>query len=224
MNTLSSALIVTMLTLTSFAAGDLQRSAMDFPNIAVWGYRPDMAVEVANNFIMAGPSNAITALEGIVYGQRMFPVKHEDGEKICHLCRLLFVPNSPNKTLRAPGLGAPDLWPYKSMRTSDWPYMPFAIVDDVPLSVTTGYILAGRAETATEYLAYCRRNGVVRTKPYPVPTVSIVSNALEKLFVSPAWSTLKWKDSGPSWSYTLNEDWVKKSLRKQIENMRIGSP
>jgi hypothetical protein len=63
-------------------------------------------------------------------------------EKICHLCRLIFMPRTPTDPLRAPFFGAPALLPFQSMSPVDWPYTPFAIVDEVPLSIL-GYNFEG---------------------------------------------------------------------------------
>jgi hypothetical protein len=105
------------------------------------------------------------------------------------------------------------------MRDADWPYMPFAIVQNVPLSMTIGYELEGIPEDANSYIAYCLSNGVFRTQLFPVPTQTSASNALCQVLASPVWKALKWKDSGEGWSYTLSEDYVKESLWQQVKNM-----
>lgn len=113
-------------------------------------------------------------------------------------------------------LGINGLMPH-GLQPSEWPYFPFAIVDEVPLSMTDGYMLFGQAEPAQDYLDYCISNGVFRVRLYPAPTVFAASNALEKCFSSAAWHSLKWDDCGQNRSH---EDQVKQSLRKQIDNMR----
>jgi len=97
--------------------------------------------------------------------------------------------------------------------------MPFAIVDNVPLSMTLGYGSAGRAEPGEQYLAYCKANGTFRTRSFPVPSLLTVSNSLNQVFNSAAWKALKWKDEGLGWSYTLDENYTKTKLWKQVENM-----
>ncbi len=109
--------------------------------------------------------------------------------------------------------------PYNSMTASDWPDLPFAVVDDVPLSVSLGYVLLGVAEPAKNYLAYCRTNGVFRTHLYPVPTSETASNAFNKVLNSAAWKSLKWKDEGVGWHYDHNEGFVKEMLWQQVERM-----
>lgn len=203
---------------------NLVSAVLNFPDIAVWNYSPDLAVQTANKFITTSPSNAIKALKEVTTIKIPLSEQYDANQKICHLCRLIFVAKTPANPLRAPMLGAPGLLPYMSMRPSDWPYMPFAIVDNVPLSLTSGYDIVGKPESAVSYVSYCISNGVLRAKPYPIPTVATASNALNKLFASETWRSLKWEDSGQGWSYTESEDYAKQSLRKQIENMQTNNP
>ena len=105
------------------------------------------------------------------------------------------------------------------MRDTDWPFMPFAIVQNVPLSMTIGYSLEGVPERADDYITYCMSNGTFRTQSFPVPSSTTANKALHEVLASPAWKALRWKDSGVGWSYTLSEDSAKEMLWKQIENM-----
>ena len=109
--------------------------------------------------------------------------------------------------------------PYESMKPEAWPYLPFAITNEVPLSTTLGYSLGGLAERARDYLAYCASSGVFRATPFPMPTPATASNALHQIMLSSAWKELRWKDSGPGWSYSLDESDTKETLWKQVENM-----
>jgi len=106
-----------------------------------------------------------------------------------------------------------------SMEPADWPNLPFAIVNDVPLSLTVGYRLEGRAERAEDYLTYCESNGVFRVITFPIPTPMAASNALNELFSSAPWKALKWKDTDLNWSYELSEEAAKGDLRQQVQNM-----
>jgi len=200
-------------------SNDVEQAILSFPTISAWEFRPDEAVRSANMLITAGQKPACAALEKVAKAKRNFPEDYEVDEKICHLCRLVFIPKSSTKLLREPYLGAPELLPLHSMKDSDWPNMPFAIVNDVPLSMTLGYSLEGRAEKPEDYLAYCISNGVFRTTPFPVPTANTASNALNIILTSPEWKALKWKDSGVGWSYSLSEDYAKETVWKQVENM-----
>ena len=201
----------------SSATNDLPSTALIFPDVAVWNYRPDLAVQVANKFITANHSDAIAALELVSVIGGFQEDWYDTNQKICLLCRLIFVASNPTNSLRAPMLGVPGLLPSISQCPSDWPYMPFAIVDEIPFSMTDGYSLFGHPELARDYLVYCVSNAVLRTKPYPEPTVNAASNALEKLFISASWRSLKWDVSDQRRSH---EERVKISLRSQIENMK----
>jgi hypothetical protein len=197
----------------------VEQANLTFPKISAWEFRPDEAVRSANTLIAAGQNSACAALKKFAKAKRDFLTDYEVDQKICHLCRLVFVSRTHAEPLRAPRLGAPELLPLHSMKDSDWPYMPFAIVNDVPLSLTLGYRLEGIAERPEDYLGYCMSNGDFRSTPFPVPTTNTASIALNTILKSQAWATLKWNDSGNGWSYTLDEDYAKEMLWKQLENM-----
>jgi hypothetical protein len=201
------------------ASNDVEQAILSFPKISAWELRPDEAVRSANTLISAGRDSACAALEQFAKAKGDFLEGYEADQKVCHLCRLIFLPRIPTDTLRSPRLGAPELLPLHSMNSSDWPYMPFAIADNVPLSMTLGYSSGGRPESAESYIAYCMSNGVFRTQPFPLPSPVTASNALNRVLASSAWKSLKCKDSGQGWSYTLSEGYAKEILWKQVANM-----
>jgi len=110
------------------------------------------------------------------------------------------------------------------MKPPAWPDLPFAIINEVPLSMNLGYVLGGRAELAGEYLVYCKANGTFRTRLFPKVTSLTASNALNQVFSSSAWSALKWQDEGTGWSYSLSEGEATQMLWKQVENITKASP
>ncbi|HZR18686.1 MAG TPA: hypothetical protein VFE51_15445 [Verrucomicrobiae bacterium] len=197
----------------------IDQAILAFPKLSAWEFRPDEAVRSANILIAAGRESACSALKRIGNAKWEFPEDYKVDQKVCHLCRFVFAPRTERGLLRAPRLGAPELLPLHSMKDADWPYMPFAIVQDVPLSMTLGYSLEGIPETADSYLTYCMSNGTFRTLLFPMPSTTTASNALHEVLASPAWKALKWKDSGVGLSYTLGEDYAKEMLWKQVENM-----
>src|ERR1017187_1962545 len=198
----------------------IEDAVLRFPEISAWGFHPDIAVESANALVLAGRDSACAHLRQLAAKRwETIHQQEEANQNICLLSRLVFVASSPSASLRAPRLGALSGVPYESMSADAWPYLPFAITNEVPLSVTLGYNLGGFAERAVNYLTYCVSNGVFRTTPFPPPTPASASNALNQIFVSPAWKALKWKDSGLGWSYTLDEGYAKEMLWKQVENM-----
>jgi hypothetical protein len=202
------------------SSNDLKQAILSFPKISAWEFRPDEAVRSANMLISAGRDSACTELEKVAKAKRDVSEDYEADQKVCHLCRLVFMPkNLAHDPLRGPMLGAPGLLPLDSMKDSDWPDMPFAIVNDVPLSMTSGYKLDGFPEPAEDYLAYCSSNGVFRTMLFPVPTANTASNSLNIILESPAWKSLKWYDPDATKSLTAAERYAKETLWKQVENM-----
>ena len=79
--------------------------------------------------------------------------------------------------------------------------------------------MAGVPESPDRYLAYCKANGNLRTALLTTPDMLTASNALIRVFDSPAWKALKWEDEGLGWHYTLHEEAAKKDLWGQIVNM-----
>ncbi len=213
--------LIAMLALSGRAAtNDIESAVLRFPEIAAWKFRPDVAADCANTLIQAGRDSAVDHLKELASKKWDSIEEHEKANRsICFLCRLVFVKKSPSEFLRAPRLGALSGFPYESMSPEVWPYLPFAITNDVSLSMTLGYSLAGFAERAGNYLAYCASNGVFRTTPYPLPTPTSASNALHQIVSSAEWKALKWKDSGVGWSYQLDEAYAKRMLWKQVENV-----
>ena len=200
-------------------SSNLDQAVLKFPNINVWKFRPDEAVRSANVLIAAGQDAACASLERVGGVQREFPENNRVNERVCLLCRLLFVPQSNSVPLRPPWLGGPELLPWHSMKDEDWPDSPFVIAESVPLSISSGYSLEGNPESARRYIAYCKSNGVFRAKMFPIPTRISASNALQQVLTSPAWKALKWQDSGPTWTYKLSEDHAKEGLWSQVGNI-----
>jgi hypothetical protein len=203
----------------SAPAGNLEASITSFPKISPDSYRPDVAAICANTLILAGSDVTTTALDTLsrtnVDPDNYFALN----EKVCHLCRLIFVSTNAAKPLRPPSIGAMRLLPSKSMTPAEWPDLPFAIVDNIPLTMTVGYAGAGIAERGESYLAYCKAYGRIRTNTLSVPTALSASNALSRVFSSAAWKSLNWNEKDPV-PYTSSEDDDKQILWKQVENMK----
>ncbi|MDF9833138.1 hypothetical protein M2103_001360 [Ereboglobus sp. PH5-5] len=78
--------------------------------------------------------------------------KRSDGSKVVALCRMLFVARKDG-AFRAPMWGAPDSLPREDGKP--WPLEPIAIINDIPFLVTMGYDIAGKPESASDYVEYC---------------------------------------------------------------------
>ncbi len=205
---------------TQAATNDIESVVLRFPEISAWKFRPDIAAECANALIQTGRVSACEQLNQLAHKQWGDIGQQEKvNRNICLLCRLVFANRSSSEFLRGPRLGALGQVPYESMDAEAWPYLPFAITNQVPLSVTSGFMLAGVSERAGSYLSYCASNGVFRTTLFPVPTEASTSNALHQVLSSSAWKALKWKDSGLGWSIDLDENNTKEMLWKQVENI-----
>ncbi|NCD15624.1 MAG: hypothetical protein EOL92_10430 [Bacteroidia bacterium] len=217
-------LLLIFMTAVAAYAGNLTTAAYEFPDIAPWDYRPDLAAKVANRFITADNTEAIRALESA--SEKMIPPlkSYIANERLCHIIRLIFVPNSSTTLLRPPGLGSPGMIPYHSMQASEWPYIPFVVVDDIPLSMSNGWEGDGMPESAAKYLKYFTSNGTIRTTPFHTPTSDDVAQALGKLFRSTKWNALKWKDSGQNWRYEKDEGWAIQQMYKQSYNCEQSGP
>jgi len=115
------------------------------------------------------------------------------------------------------------------MRPEDWPFLPFAIVNGVPLSVSEGYTFQGGIpERARDYLPYCLSNGVFRTEPFPEPSFITASNALTQVLSSPWWKAQKWNapEPGVTWLHPLSDNeaenlkaFAAERLWDQVRNM-----
>ena len=203
------------------AAKRIEEAIVQFPKISAWEYRPDEAAGSVNVLIAAGREAACAALKRVGH-KKWVSTDFELNQKVCHICRLVFLPHAGGEPLRAARLGAPELLPFHLLQdeewASDWPFMPFALVQEVPLSMTEGYTGAGVPEFADEYVAYCMSNGTFRTRSFPIPTFTTASNALHEVLGSPAWKALKWKASGVN-NWEESEAFAKQALWKQVENM-----
>jgi hypothetical protein len=215
------------------ASNDLEFLVRSFPDVKASQYRPDLAVRIANSFISAGEKTSFEVLDRMAVPKHdlLGPEKITEFEefenlnrRICFVCRLLYLPRPGAEPLHPPRMGALVDLPYASMDPLWWPHLPFAITNGIPLSMNLGYALLGKSERAEDYLAYCRSSGTFRAELFTQPNFQSASNALQQVFDSAAWKRLRWKDSGLGWNYDLNEEYAKRLLRKQVENLNLASP
>lgn len=104
------------------------------------------------------------------------------------LCRMLFTAK-PGGTFRRPLLGGPgfitsreDVPGLSDPRCDQhWPLEPIALADGVPFCIVTGYALAGAAEKAGAYLAYCRKETQWSPLRYHPVARDGMESALQKL-------------------------------------------
>lgn len=147
-----------------------------------------LAKEV-NRYIRMGRSAALADL-------RARAVKAEAslaGEKaeVSQLCLVLF--SDGDCALRGPGFGMLMGVPYHDMKGPAWPIYPMVKTGDTYFALSRGYLLAGQAEPAVDYVNYCAKNGRFRTQPLKVPTRAEALRDLETLRRSPRWQAIRWK-------------------------------
>ncbi len=70
---------------------------------------------------------------------------------------------------------------------ADWPLEPIDIVDGVPFLISEGYILAGHAESAADYLDYCVRECDWSPVRYAHKMPSELEGSLEKFLKDMRW-------------------------------------
>lgn len=107
-------------------------------------FNPRKYLELATALQKLGQAQAISKLRELA--------RQPDGGKVIPLCRMLF-DAKPDGEFRAPTLGKPAALPRADGKA--WPREPIAIVNGIPFLVTAGYALAGKPESATDYLDYC---------------------------------------------------------------------
>jgi hypothetical protein len=132
---------------------------------------------------------AAVALQGMgreraVEHLRAWAAKGDD-DRFIVLCRMLFTAR-PGGEFRRPLLGAAlfvggDMLQATDSEYKNWPLEPIELVDGVPLLVTRGYALGGRAEPPSSYLAYCVKHCDWSTFRFRAKSPAQKAAALKKL-------------------------------------------
>jgi len=106
------------------------------------------------------------------------------GSEVFILCRMLFT-ERPGSAFRGPMIGGASF--FGGTQNTDWPRVPIELVDGIPFLITGGYVLAGRAETPSNYLEYCETNCDWSRFRFKNKTSTDKLSALDKLVTSPKW-------------------------------------
>ena len=172
--------------------------------------------EAVNHYVALGEKAAVKELEDLVSDwEKDFKQDFSRNERIGWVCRILFQPKE-KEPLREPAFGGL-LIPHRSMPLKTWPFFPVASSGRSYFVLSQGYIVGGEPEDPKAYLKYCRTEGKFRTKEVPIPTKDEALKDAEELRKSDAWKAIKWKDSGPGFSYTLSEEWTWSFIKGQAE-------
>lgn len=173
--------------------------------------------EAVNHFVALGEDAALQELRGLALDASKDFTAHRGewstNERIGWMCRVLY--DSKNKQpIRQPFFGGLGL-PLLTMPLSSWPRFPVALSGSTYFVLSEGYMLGGLAEDPKNYMEHCRKTGVFRRTKVPVPTRAQALQDAAGLRKSKAWQDIKWKDSGPGWSYTMNEGLAWGFIQKQ---------
>lgn len=164
--------------------------------------------QAANHYIEMGEIRAIKSLKAL---------GEEHAVCIGWVCRIIFQ-GKDGKPLRQPMYGGLSL-PYLTMPLERWPLYPVAESDGVFFVLSEGYMLAGVAERASDYIDYCSANGDFRKTKVKIPTHDEAVGAFDSLKRSERWTMIKWKDEGPGTKYTMSEEWVLRDIEAQATSI-----
>ena len=149
-------------------------------------------------------------------------------ERIGWVCRILYEPKLSPPTLvpktgaiipgtliplRAPRFGVLNI-PKESMPADKWPLYPIALSGSTYLVLNQHYTPDGSPEDATHYLDYCRKNGLFRKSPVPVPTQEQALQDAAALRQSEAWKAISWQSDG-GFTYPMGEQLTWSFLKNQ---------
>jgi len=144
----------------------------------------------ADTYIQAAVELQAIGREGALRRLHTMAQDRDSYSKVIILCRMLFA-QSASSNFRAPRLGMPMY--LGGTNDTDWPIAPIEVVDGVPFLIASGYILAGKAESAESYLRYSESDADWSGVHYTIKTTQEKQDALTKLLASPKWKT--WDDA-----------------------------
>jgi hypothetical protein len=146
-------------------------------------FKADTYIQAAVELQAIGRERALRRLHAMALDRDSY-------SKVIILCRMLFA-QSASSNFRAPRLGMPMY--LGGTNDTDWPIAPIEVVDGVPFLITSGYLLAGKAESAESYLRYSESDADWSGLHYTIKTTQEKQDALTKLLASPKWKT--WDDA-----------------------------
>jgi hypothetical protein len=123
-------------------------------------YRPHDVIDAVNTLIPLGAEGALDAVESYISER---DIATEPQEELLLVLRVLFqVPDDPGyqPPLRLGGTSPPPPPALHSL-----PLFPLVLIDDIPLLIIPGFILAGDSESLSVQLRYYRSSGRVRARP-----------------------------------------------------------
>jgi len=109
--------------------------------------------------------------------------KHED--QVIILCRMLFEAKK-DMEFRRPMIGGAAF--FGRTDYSDWPLEPIDIYDEVPILITSGYMLGGEPEPSGRYLDYCVNSCDWKKTRYSLRSSEELETVIKKWLAQRNWS------------------------------------
>ena len=159
-----------------------------------------------NYYIELGEKQSLIELQALSRDDFDFANGFDVNERIGWVCRVLYDAKN-GVPLRPPAFGGLSL-PRNSMPLQSWPIYPIAKTGNTYVVLSEGYSLAGRAEPVSSYLDYCKSKGTFLKQKIAVPNRTNATTDISNLRKSTRWTSIKWSDSGPGFSYTMSDQWV----------------
>jgi hypothetical protein len=192
----------------------------------------DLAL-AANYFIIMGPKQASLKLASLGKStfmdfQRAAGNGNRKGigfslnSRIGWMCRILYEPVGIDR-LRPPSFGG--LWlPTSTMPAASWPHYPLVLSGNTFFVLADGYSLAGKAESISAYIEYCKANGSFRKRLIPVPSKEQALNDYRLLLKSREWKAIEWGDEHASVISAPSEREVSDYILLQVERIPTKAP
>jgi hypothetical protein len=140
-------------------------------------YRIEPYLVVANGLQKLGQVNAVARL-------RQWAKGHQAEDQIIILTRMLFEKKEGGE-IRGPRLGGAEL--LGGTTYDDWPALPIAIYQGIPILITRGFFLAGVPEQSEDYLEECIRDGSWRGVKYTAVDQTHLDTIIEEFINATKW-------------------------------------
>ena len=151
-------------------------SSQDNPFDAYNNYSIKTTLDMARELQDLGKEKAVVKLRSWAKG-------NPDDLRTIVMCRMLF--KGKQAPLRRPSLGGAVF--FGETTYADWPLEPITIFEGIPILITRGYVLGGRAEPAEAYLSYCIQDGSWISEKYENKTPNQIKSSLTKFIAETKW-------------------------------------
>ena len=146
-----------------------------------------------------------------------------DEQRIFLVLRLLFVRTDGESQMPCMQIGATS--PEVEPENKDWPLFPLTVQNDIPFCLSSGYSLAGEAESPLRHVDYCEKNCTLRKLPLR-PSASPLQ-AMQSICAAEQWHRLFRKEGeGDSTEYLLRLEALRavSNITRKPSDMREFCP